>query len=281
MLFVLTFASLVPRPASRSFMSKHRPRKRFGQNFLHDQHVLDRIIAAADFQEGDRILEIGPGRGALTERLLATCLPVLAVEIDRDLGAALLARDEKNLDVKIGDVLRLDWAELLSNPPYKLIANLPYNISSQVLFKALDHRNAFRRLVLMFQKEVGDRLVAEEGTRSYGILSVLMQTWFRIERVVKVPPGAFHPPPRVDSVVLCLEPLSEPRVVLHDEELYRKLVRGAFAQRRKTLRNSLRGAGWSVEQIDQAFAEVGIDPGRRGETLKIEEFGALANVLRI
>lgn len=268
-----------PCPVSLVPMKNHRPRKRFGQNFLHDKHVLDRILAAADFQEDDRILEVGPGLGALTERLLATGLPVLAVEIDRDLGAALQARDEKNLDVRIGDVLRLDWAELLQDPPYKLIANLPYNISSQVLFKALDHRDAFRRLVLMFQKEVGDRLVAEEGTRSYGILSVLMQTWFRVEKVIKVPPGAFHPPPKVDSVVLRLDPLSEPRMVLHDEELYRKLVRGAFAQRRKTLRNSLLGSGWPAEQIDQAFSGAGIDPGRRGETLTIEEFGILANVL--
>ena len=260
-------------------MMSHRPRKRFGQNFLHDQHVLDRIIAAADFQDDDRILEIGPGPGALTARLLATGLPVLAVEIDRDLGAALQARDEKNLEVKIGDVLRIDWTELLQNPPYKLIANLPYNISSQVLFKVLDHRHAFRRLILMFQKEVGDRLVAEEGTRNYGVLSALIQPWFQIDRVVRVPPGAFHPPPKVDSVVLCLEPLAEPRLDLHDETLYRKLVKGAFAQRRKTLRNSLLGSGWTAELIDQAFSEAGINPGRRGETLKIEEFGALANLL--
>jgi len=260
-------------------MSAQRPRKRFGQNFLHDQHVLDLIISAADFQDDDRILEIGPGPGALTSRLLATGLPVLAVEIDRDLGAALQARDEKNLDVKIGDVLRIDWMGLLQNPPYKLIANLPYNISSQVLFKVLDHRHAFRRLILMFQKEVGDRLVAEEGTRNYGILSALIQPWFQIDRVVKVPPGAFHPPPKVDSVVLCLEPLSKPRLSLYDEALYRRLVKGAFAHRRKTLRNSLLGSGWAAELIDQAFSEAGINPGRRGETLKIEEFGTLANLL--
>jgi 16S rRNA (adenine1518-N6/adenine1519-N6)-dimethyltransferase len=260
-------------------MNSHRPRKRFGQNFLRDQHVLDRILAAADLQDDDRILEIGPGLGALTSRLLATGLPVLAVEIDRDLGAALQNRDEKNLDVVIGDVLRLDWADLLRNPPYKLIANLPYNISSQVLFKVLDHRHAFRRLVLMFQKEVGDRLMAEEGTRNYGILSALIQPWFQITRVVKVSPGAFHPPPKVDSVVLCIEPLSKPRLALHDEALYRKLVRGAFGQRRKTLRNSLLGSGWAAEQIDPAFSEAGIDPGRRGETLKLEEFGSLANIL--
>lgn len=256
-----------------------RPRKRFGQNFLHDQNVLDRIVAAADFQKGDRILEIGPGPGALTERLLATGLPLLAVEIDRDLGAALQARNEPNLDLRIGDVLRLDWVELLQNPPYKMVANLPYNISSQILFKALDHRHTFRRLVLMFQKEVGNRLLAEEGSREYGILSVLMQTWFQIEKVVKVAPGAFKPPPKVDSVVLCLQPLAQPRLTLHDENLFRRLVRGAFAQRRKTLRNSLLGSGWVADQIDMAFSDTGIDPGRRGETLTIEEFGALANVL--
>lgn len=260
-------------------MMSHRPKKRFGQNFLRDQHVLDRIVGAADFHEDDRILEIGPGRGALTGRLLATGLPVLAVEIDRDLGAELQSRDEKNLDVVIGDVLRLDWAALLSKPPYKLIANLPYNISSQVLFKVLDYRHAFLRLVLMFQKEVGERLLAEEGSRNYGILTALLQPWFRITRVVRVSPGAFFPPPKVDSVVLCLEPLSEPRLKLLDEALYRKLVRGAFGQRRKTLRNSLLGSGWVAEQIDRAFSEAGIDPGRRGETLKIEEFGCLANIL--
>lgn len=260
-------------------MMSHRPRKRFGQNFLHDKNVLDRIVAAADFRSDDRILEIGPGPGALTERLLLTGLPVLAVEIDRDLGAALLSRKESRLEVLVDDILRLDWGGLLSAPPYKLVANLPYNISSQVLFKALEYRHAFRRLVLMFQKEVGERLVAKEGTRSYGILSVLMQTWFHIERVVKVPPGAFNPPPKVDSVVLCLTPLERPRVDLQDERGYRQLVRGAFAQRRKTLRNSLVGSGWSASVLDQAFAEVGIAPGRRGETLTIEEFGALANSL--
>lgn len=260
-------------------MNKHRPRKRFGQNFLHDQHVLDSIVAAAALEEGDRILEIGPGPGALTTRLLATGLPILAVEIDRDLAGALEARHEKMLEVKTGDVLRFDWAELLERPPYKLIANLPYNISSQILFKVLENKVAFSCLVLMFQKEVGERLVAVEGSRNYGILSVLMQTWFEVERIVKVPPGAFFPPPKVDSVVLRMMPLSKARVELQDEVLYRKLVKSAFAQRRKTVRNSLLGSGWQAEPIDRAFAETGIDPGRRGETFTIEEFGALANLL--
>lgn len=265
--------------SANRYMKMHRPRKRFGQNFLRDQHVLDRIVAAADLEQNDRILEIGPGQGALTSRLLATGLPVLAVEIDRDLVSDLLDRNDENLEVVVGDVLRLDWSDLLQHPPYKMIANLPYNISSQILFKVLDYQHFFCRLVLMFQKEVGERLIADEGSRNYGILSVLIQTWFQIERVVKVPPGAFFPPPKVDSVVLCLTPLEQPRVVLKDAELYRKLVKGAFAQRRKTVRNSLLGSGWQTNVIDWAFSETGIDPARRGETLAIEEFGALANLL--
>ncbi len=260
-------------------MNQHRPRKRFGQNFLRDQHVLERIVAAAELGDGDRIFEIGPGPGALTERLLATGLDVVAAEIDRDLGAALEAREAANLTVVIGDVLRLDWDALLVSPPYKLIANLSYNISSQVLFKVLEHRKSFSRMVLMFQKEVGERLIAPPATRDYGILSVLMQTWYAIERVVRVPPGAFFPPPKVESVVLRFVPLPRPRVPIDDADLYRRLVRGAFAQRRKTLRNSLLGSNWPAAAIDAALEEAGIDPGRRGETLTIEEFGRLANIL--
>ena len=203
----------------------------------------------------------------------------MAVEIDRDLGAALQERSDKNLAVVVGDVLRMDWAKLLPDPPYKLIANLPYNISSQILFRVLEHRRLFQLLVLMFQKEVGERLIAEAGSRDYGILSVLMQAWFEIDRVVKVPPKAFYPPPKVDSVVLSLAPLTAPHIELHDAELFRRLVRGAFAQRRKTLRNSLLGAGWQAERIDRAFAVADIDCRRRGETLTLEEFGRLANVL--
>ncbi len=189
------------------------------------------------------------------------------------------ARKVDSLQVVVGDVLRLDWHDLLVSPPYKLIANLPYNVSSQVLFKVLDHRKMFVRLVLMFQKEVGDRLVAVENSRDYGILSVLVQTWFDIEKVVKVPPGAFYPPPKIDSVVLCLSPLARPRADLTDETIYRTLVKGAFAQRRKTLRNSLLGSGWPAAQLDRALETTGIDPRRRGESLTLVEFGRLANCL--
>ena len=257
----------------------HRPRKRFGQNFLRDRHVLDRIIAAAELSITDRVLEVGPGPGALTEQLLLSGAGLLAVEIDRDLAAALRDRSESNLKVIEGDVLRLDWREMLNHPPYKMVANLPYNISSQILFKVLDHRELFSRLVLMFQREVGERLLAVPATREYGILSVLIQTWYDVSRVVKVPPNAFVPPPKVDSVVLLLTPLSRPRVDLVDVDTFRNLVKGAFAQRRKTLRNSLLGSGWSAAQIDPALHSAAIEPSRRGETLTLQEFALLANCL--
>jgi len=257
----------------------HRPRKRFGQNFLRDRHVLDRITAAAELTATDRVLEVGPGPGALTERLLMSGVDLLAVEIDRDLAAALGDRSEAKLQIIEGDVLRLDWPEMLSHPPYKMVANLPYNISSQVLFKVLDHRELFSRLVLMFQREVGERLLAAPATRDYGVLSVLVQTWYDVSRVVKVPPTAFVPAPKVDSVVLLLTPLERPRVDLVDVDTFRRLVRGAFAQRRKTLRNSLLGSGWAAAQIDSAFHSVAIEPSRRGETLTLHEFALLANCL--
>jgi 16S rRNA (adenine1518-N6/adenine1519-N6)-dimethyltransferase len=260
-------------------MKKVRPKKRFGQNFLRDQHVLDEILSAADLKPEDKIVEIGPGAGALTKRLIRTGLPVLAMEIDRDLVAGLTADTPHNLCVIPGDALRLDWPKLLDNPPYKLLANLPYNISSQVLFKVLQHRHLFCRLVLMFQKEVGDRLLASEGSRDYGILSVLVKTWFSIEKVVNVPPQAFYPAPKVDSVVLLFQPLPQPVKPIVDESLYQRFVRAAFAQRRKTIRNSLIGSDFQTDQVDRAFSATSLDSRRRGETLAIEEFIQLANFL--
>ena len=258
----------------------HRPKKRYGQNFLRDQSVVDKILAAADIAPRERLLEIGPGLGALTDRLLERSAEVTAMEVDRDLAAALVARDDPKLRVVEGDCLDLEWGRLLTGPPYKLVANLPYNISSQVLFRVLDHRRLFSRLVLMFQKEVGDRLCAAPGTSDYGILSVFCQLWFDIERVTVVPPGAFYPPPRVYSVVLRFSPLAAPRVTVDDEAFFRRVVKGAFAQRRKTLRNALGGAGFDFATIDRALAACGIAAGRRGETLGLAEFAALANVLR-
>jgi 16S rRNA (adenine1518-N6/adenine1519-N6)-dimethyltransferase len=257
-------------------VSDFRHKKRFGQNFLRDPGTVDKILAAAALQPEDRVLEIGPGLGALTDRLLAQAGAVEVMEVDRELAEQMRRRGAANLTVHEGDALRLAWETLLLAPPYKLVANLPYNISSQILFRVLEHRPLFSRLVLMFQKEVGDRLCAPPGSRDYGILSVFCQLWFDIRRVATVPPGAFYPPPKVTSAVLLFTPLAAPRVFVADEPLFRRVVKGAFAQRRKTLRNTLTAAGFTVEQVAAALAAAGIDPARRGETLDLAEFARLA-----
>lgn len=258
---------------------RYRPKKRFGQNFLQDRSVVARILEAADLQPCDHVLEIGPGLGALTDRLLPQVARLHVIEVDRDLGERLQSRPEDNLEVHLGDALALDWEQLLPEPPYKLVANLPYNISSQILFKLLDHRQLFSRLVLMFQAEVGDRLRAGPGGKDYGILSVLCQVWFDVRQVVRVPPGAFYPPPKVNSVVLRFDALPQPRIPLADERFFRRVVKGAFSQRRKTLRNSLNGSGLGFDGLEEALRSAGIDPGRRAETLSLEEFGRLTQVL--
>ena len=257
----------------------HRPKKRFGQNFLRDRTVVDRILGAADLRKTDQVLEIGPGLGALTDRMLPLVDQLHVMEVDRDLIDGLNARQAPNLTVHAGDALRMDWDAVLGAGPVKLVANLPYNISSQVLFKILDHRQLFSRAVLMFQKEVGDRICAPPDCRDYGILSVFCQLWFDVRRVVIVPPGAFYPQPKVTSAVLAFMPLAQPRVPVSDEAFFRRVVKGAFAQRRKTLRNTLLSAGFGFDGLEQVMADIGIDSGRRGETLDLAEFARLANAL--
>ncbi|SDM66383.1 dimethyladenosine transferase [Geoalkalibacter ferrihydriticus] len=259
---------------------EHRPRKRFGQNFLRDVSVIERILQAAQLDEQSRVLEIGPGLGALTDRLLGLAGQVKVMEVDRDLVARLEERRHPRLEIHVGDALLLPWEELLSEPPYTLVANLPYNISSQVLFRILDHRHLFSRLVLMFQKEVGDRLCAGPGTSAYGILSVLCPLWFDVRRVVLVRPGAFFPPPKVDSVVLAFDALPGPRVPVADEAFFRRVVKAAFAQRRKTLRNTLKAAGFAEADLLAALEVCAINPQARGETLSLEQFAQLAAALQ-
>ena len=258
---------------------KYRAKKRYGQHFLHERKYIDDIIKAALLTSSTQVLEIGPGLGALTDPILASGVSLQVMEVDRDIIARLKERCEPNLQIHEGDALSLDWQSLLTAPPYTLISNLPYNISSQILFRLLDERSLFARAILMFQKEVADRIVAEPSSRNYGILSVLCQLYFDVRRVVNVPSGAFNPPPKVDSAVIELIPLTAPRFAIDDELFMRRVVKAAFAQRRKTLRNTLRSAGFSVEEIESAAEVVGIDLKRRGETLKLEEFTSLANTL--
>lgn len=259
----------------------YRAKKRYGQNFLHERKYIDDILAAAAPQPDERVFEIGPGLGALTDPLLARSASVDIVEFDRDLVSRWQQRVDPGLNIHAGDALDLDWRAMLADPPYLFVANLPYNISSQVLFRLLDHRDLFSRAVLMFQKEVGERICAAPATRDYGILSVLCQMVFDVESVVVVPSGAFRPSPQVDSVVLFFRPLPQPRFEIRDETFFRRVVKASFGQRRKTLRNSLRAAGFTVENIDFACQSCAIDPARRGETLKLDEFACLANRLQV
>lgn len=259
--------------------SDYRTKKRFGQHFLHDRSVISKIVTAAKLDTSQEVVEIGPGLGVLTDQLLPSAAHVHVMEIDRDLIERLKERQDQRLTIHAGDVLKSPWLDLLPRPPYTLVANLPYNISSQIVFRLLEHRQLFQRMVLMFQREVGERLVAEPGGKDYGILSVLCQLWYDIDVVCLVKPGAFKPPPKVDSIVLHFKPLSQPRVDPVDEIFFQRLVKAAFTQRRKTLRNSLLASGFTADEIDPALSGAEIDPGRRGETLALEDFSRLANQL--
>lgn len=257
----------------------HRARKRFGQNFLRDKNVISAIIAAADLEPEDKVVEIGPGHGALTHILAPAVAQMHLIEIDRDLAAQWEADTHAGVKVHTGDALQIKWEEFLYEPPYKLVANLPYNISSQILFKVIHHRELFSILVLMFQKEVAQRLRAQAGTKSYGILTVLCQLWFDVEPVISVPPQAFAPQPKVDSEVLRFTRLKQARAEVDDPDLFIRVVKAAFAQRRKTLRNTLQSQGFDPTAVDAAAAQSDINLKRRGETLELAEFAALSNAL--
>lgn len=268
-------------------MEKPRPKKALGQNFLTDRNVLARIVRLVDIAPHDRVLEVGPGRGALTSLLAEKGAQVLAVELDREL-VPLLRHEfaaKGNVEIVQADILDADLPRLLQSRwdgKWKVAANLPYNISSQVLFKFLDNRELFSRLVLMLQKEVGERLAASPATKEYGVLSVFCGLHFNMTKAFVVKPGSFHPVPKVDSIVLQFDPLPNPRVDVGDEPFFRRVVKAAFSQRRKTLWNCLKSAelGTDEQGLLQALASSGIDPGRRGETLSLEEFAALARAIR-
>ncbi|MDA3901983.1 MAG: 16S rRNA (adenine(1518)-N(6)/adenine(1519)-N(6))-dimethyltransferase RsmA [Desulfuromusa sp.] len=257
----------------------YQTKKRFGQHFLRDRTVIDKIITAAQLDPQKQVVEVGPGLGVLTDELLPRSAHVQVMEIDRDLIERLEARNDLRLTVHAGDVLKLPWRDFLNQPPYTLVANLPYNISSQVVFRLIEHRDLFQRMVLMFQREVGERLIATPGGKDYGILSVLCQLWYDIKTVTLVKPEAFSPSPKVDSIVLNFQPLPSPRVDPIDEVLFKKVVKGAFTQRRKTLRNSLLASGFAATDIDFALQQADISPGCRGETLSLQNFSALTNFL--
>ncbi len=263
--------------------NNRRPLKSLGQNFLVDGNVIAKIVRSAGIGPGDAVLEIGPGRGALTVHLAAAAERLTLIEFDHALAAehAETYRDNPNVTVLDADVLTVNLEELLGNRSGRrgwiVAANLPYNISTAVLFRLLEVRQHLSRMVLMLQKEVGDRLVAAPDCSDYGVTTVLLGLWFDIRREFIVHPGCFHPRPKVDSAVLSFVPLAEPRADVGDEAIFRKVVKGAFAMRRKTLSNCLKSAELApVEEVGRILEECGINGQRRGETLTMEEFAALS-----
>jgi 16S rRNA (adenine1518-N6/adenine1519-N6)-dimethyltransferase len=252
----------------------HIPRKRFGQHFLHERGVIERLLRAIDPVPGERIVEIGPGEGALTLPLLARIGRLTAIELDRDLIPRLResAAPVGELEIVEADALTVDLSALARGTAMRLVGNLPYNISTPLLFHALGHAQAIRDMHFMLQKEVVDRMAADSGSKTYGRLSVMLQARCRVEYLFKVPPGAFRPPPKVDSAIVRLVPLPAADVAYRDHATLERVVRHAFAQRRKTLHNALSGVA-----DDDTMRRAGIDPKARAEDVAVAGFVALAN----
>jgi len=254
---------------------EHRARKRFGQNFLHDARIIDAIVRQITPQADDDLVEIGPGLGALTLPLLQTAGRLHAVELDRDLIPKLQAKcaGQGELIVHQADALRFDFCALAGAGKLRVVGNLPYNISTPLIFHLLEQAHCIRDMHFMLQKEVVNRLAAAPDTPDYGRLSVMVQYRCAVEKLLHVPPGAFTPAPRVDSAVVRLTPHAAAPVEAAPQAL-EKLVAQAFSQRRKTLRNTLKPL-----LTAEAISTTGIDPQRRAETLSLAEFAALARSL--
>lgn len=259
---------------NRSFPA---PRKRFGQNFLRDRNVVARIVAAIAPQPGEKVIEIGPGRGALTEPLSRVVAEqggrLTVVELDRDLAAYWQERAAQGAPINVvaSDALQVDFAAF--GAPLVIVGNLPYNVSSPLLFHFARFHEQIARLVLMLQKEVVERIAAQPGSKTYGRLSVMVQRRFRVTKCFDVPPGAFWPVPKVVSSVVKLEPLRPDPYPQLDEKRFETVVRTAFGQRRKTLANALKG------EIDsETIRALGIDPNARAETLPVDAFERLTRV---
>lgn len=258
---------------------KVRPHKRFGQHFLIDPTVIARMVEAAQLSPGDAVLEIGPGLGVLSDTLAGLAARLYLVEVDEILAERLHHRfaADSHVQVLTADFLSLDPTATFSEPSVQVVASLPYNVATPILFHLLAHRNILPHATVMLQKEVAERITATPGTKAYGVLSVMLQLYATVTTVCTVGPRSFFPAPKVESQVVRLLFQSDPRADVRDEAIFRRVVKAAFSQRRKTLRNTLRAAGYS--NLEAVSAQVGIDFQRRGETLSLEEFAALATVL--
>ncbi|MDV3469556.1 16S rRNA (adenine(1518)-N(6)/adenine(1519)-N(6))-dimethyltransferase RsmA [Stenotrophomonas sp. C3(2023)] len=259
-------------PAAPAFTAPAK--KQLGQHFLADRHYIDKIVMAVNPKGDDRLVEIGPGQGAITLPLLRQHPRLTVIEFDRDLIEPLTAAAAPlgELTIVPRDVLRVDFTELAAGEPIRLVGNLPYNISSPILFHALEHAAVITDMHFMLQKEVVDRMAAGPGSKVYGRLSVMLQAYCQVISLFVVPPGAFRPPPKVDSAVVRMIPRDPATVGIDDPRRFADVVRAAFGQRRKTLRNALN----TVVSAEQ-FAAAGVRPDARAEQLEVAEFIALAN----
>ena len=254
-------------------MSFHQPRKRFGQHFLHERGIIQRIVTAFNPKPTDHVVEIGPGEGVLTRELIGKVARLDVVELDRDLITRLRESLPETVIIHSADALKFDFCSLeLPNSKLRVIGNLPYNISTPLLFHLLDQAHCVDDMLFMLQKEVVDRMVAAPGGKDYGRLSVMLQWGAQMEKLFNVGAGAFRPPPKVDSSIVRLVPHAVPPIQVSDPQRFAQVVKAAFSQRRKVLRNTLKGL-----VAPETMERLGINPGRRAETLTLTEFAALAN----
>ena len=256
--------------------------KSLGQNFLVDDSVPSDIVSGAEVDENDLVIEIGPGVGTLTVQLLKVAKKVFAIELDNDLIPILTEElgDNQNFTLIHNDALKVNFNEIIGDEQsVKLVANLPYYVTTPIIVKLLKEGYNFKSLTIMIQKEVAERMNAEPGNKDYGALSLLVQYYCDTQIIRKVPPNCFIPRPKVDSIVIRLDKLSEPKVKVENEKLFFDIIRNSFNMRRKTLWNGVKNIGIPKEKLEEAFEKANVDSKRRGETLTIEEFAKLADCI--
>ena len=276
----MTEPIIAQREVTRHILNRFgiRTQKKLGQHFLVDETVVRRIAESLELKPDVPVLEIGPGIGTLTQFLAMTGACVTAVELDRRcieiMGTTLKAYN--NIRIVQGDVLNLDFAELMGAGSFQIAGNLPYYITTPIVMKILEGQVPAEKMVFMVQKEVADRMVSAPGSKEYGALSVAVQYHTEAVKLFEVPSGAFMPPPAVDSAVILCTKRAQPPVDVPSAKLFFRVVRAAFGQRRKTLANALQGGGFSREEVTAMLQETGIKGERRGETLSLDEFAALS-----
>ena len=253
--------------------------KKLGQNFLIKRGIVDEIVHAAELTPGEPVLEVGPGIGTLTQGLAQSGADVTAIELDRRLLEVLdtTLASYDNVRIIHGDVLKLDVPSIMNHKPFKVVANLPYYITTPIIMSLLENKLPIERLVVMVQKEVALRMVAKPGTKDYGALSVAVQYYTEPDIVLDVPPKSFLPAPAVTSSVIRCVLRDKPPVDVIDEKLFFRVVKAGFAQRRKTFSNTMKTTGLSKDRIEELLAKANIDGQRRGETFTLQEFADVAN----